>query len=72
MQHRDDGTMHTRIETYMTGLDEQEVPSSVKKKFHKLAQDIVNYAEQFLSSYDIVEKEIMIPTKIKTLQKKGE
>lgn len=71
-QHRDDGTMHTRIETYMTGLDEQEVPSSVKKKFHKLAQDIVNYAEQFLSNYDIVEKEIMIPTKIKTLQKRGE
>jgi hypothetical protein len=32
----------------------------------------VNYAEQFLSSYDIVEKEIMIPTKIKTLKHKGE
>ena len=71
-QHKDDGTMHTRIETYMTGLDEQEVPSEVKKKFHKLAQDIVNHTEWFLSNYDIVEQEIMIPTKIKTLQPKGE
>ena len=72
VQHKDDGTTHTRIETYMTGLDEQEVPSKVKKLFHKLAQDIVNYVERFLSEYDIVEQEIMIPTKIKTLKHKGE
>lgn len=72
VQHKDDGTTRTRIETYMTGLDEQDVPSDVKKKFHKLAQDIVNHAEQILSDYDIVEQEIMIPKKIKTLKHKGE
>lgn len=61
-----------KLETYTHGLDEKDISGNIKRLFHKLAQDIVNYAEQFLSSYDIVEREIMIPKKIKTLQIKGE
>lgn len=72
VQHLPDGTTKTRLETYMTGLDEHEVPSNVKKMFRKLAQDIVKHAEWFLGHYDIVEQEIMIPTKIKVLKEKGE
>lgn len=61
-----------KLETYMHGLDENEVSGDVKRLFHKLAQDIVDYAEQFLQEYDIVDETIMVERKIKTFTKKGE
>lgn len=66
-----DGKAHTKIQTYMHGLDEKDIPGNVLKLFRNLAQGIVNHVESFLSEYDIVEQEIMIPKKIKTLQSKG-
>ena len=66
-----DSNGKTRLETYMHGLDEKDVPSKVKILFRKLAQNIVNHAEWFLKNYDIVEQEIMIPKKIKTFEYKG-
>lgn len=66
-------TGESRIETYMRGLDEKSVSGKVKKMFRKLAQDIVDFVEQFLQDYEIVEQEIMIPHKIKTFKAtKGE
>ena len=70
--HNQDGTCIKRLETSMTGLDETSVPSEIKKKFRKLAQDIVNYAEWFLENFDIVEREIVVKKKIKVLRAKGE
>lgn len=50
------------------GIEENEVPSEVKKDFRKLAVDIVKTAEYMAKHYKVTEEEISVPKTIKVLQ----
>lgn len=49
-------------------IDDDEVPTQVKKDFRKLAIDIVKTAEYMAKKYKVAEKEILVQKKVKVLQ----
>ena len=49
-------------------IEDNEVPTQVKKDFRKLAVDIVKTAEYMAKHYRVAEEEILVPKKINVLQ----
>lgn len=49
-------------------IEDNEVPSEVKKNFRKLAIDIVKTAEYMAKNYRVEEEEILVPKKVKVLK----
>ena len=49
-------------------IEDNEVPTEVKKAFRKLAIDIVKTAEHMARNYKVQEEEILVPKKVKVLQ----
>lgn len=49
-------------------IEDNEVPSEVKKAFRKLAIDIVKTAEYMAKNYRVEEEEILVPKKVKVLK----
>lgn len=49
-------------------IEDNEVPSEVKKDFRKLAVDIVKTAEYMAKNYKVEEEEILVPKKVKVLK----
>ena len=49
-------------------IEDDEVPTEVKKAFRKLAVDIVKTAEHMARNYKVQEEEILVPKKVKVLQ----
>ena len=49
-------------------IEDDEVPSEVKKNFRKLAINIVKTAEYMAKNYRVEEEEILVPKKVKVLK----
>lgn len=49
-------------------IEDDEVPTQVKKDFRKLAVDIVKTAEYMAKNFKVTEEEILVPKKVKVLQ----
>lgn len=52
-------------------IEDDEVPTQVKKSFRQLAIDIVKYVEHVARNYNVTEQQIMVPRTIKVLQEIG-
>lgn len=51
-------------------IEEDEVPTEVKRAFRKLAIDIVKTAEHAAKNFKVTEEEILVPKTIKVLAEK--
>lgn len=60
-----DGVVYTRPGL---NIEDNEVPTDVKKSFRQLAIDIVKYVEYTAKHCEVVEQEIMVPRTVKVLQ----
>lgn len=49
-------------------IEDNEVPTEVKKAFRRLAIDIVKTAEYVAKNYKVEEQEVQVPKKVKVLQ----
>lgn len=49
-------------------IEEDEVPTEVKKDFRKLAVAIVKQAEYMAKNFKVQEEEVLVPKKVKVLQ----
>ena len=49
-------------------IEDDEVPTQVKRDFRKLAVDIVKTAEYMAKNFKVTEEEVLVPKKVKVLQ----